>query len=199
MAVTPADVRLHLESFGITEAQMSDAWIDKTRDTFVIPYIEKVIHRSLTSAEPAEHTEIIDSYGDNMIVLRRRPILADPKPTIRYIYPADYAEVSESFGLGVAEVLESEGSLRLFHQPKGDYNLKVTYSVPTAVGDVTLERVITLFLSEKVLGAIASRTGGGQLSTSGYSRNFGERGKYTEYRDELTREAISLLQPYMSL
>ena len=57
---------------------------------------------------------------------------------------------------------------------------------------------IMYLTAEAALGHIGSRTGGGSISVQGYGRSFGSRGKYTDIRNDLARQGISLLRHYMT-
>jgi hypothetical protein len=53
-------------------------------------------------------------------------------------------------------------------------------------------------VAEQALGQIADQTGGGDLTVSGFGRRYGDRGKYTNFRNQLARRALAQLRPEMT-
>lgn len=195
------DVREYLEDYDIDSGELSDKWITKRIDYSIIPLIERAIGYPVEGI--TQKTDYLSGNGSGLLRLSIMPI--DSLVSIAYVHGGD---VSSPIGLGSIEVIKEEGLLKattaiteggystLF--AKGDRNIKVVYNVGwTTIPDDLKEAIICL-TAEKVLGHIASKTGGGNVSVPGVGRTFGARGKYTELRNELLREAAGLLSKYTS-
>lgn len=198
---TGNDILTFLEGYGITSTILTTTWIEKRRDNFVVPYVERITRQSFSSI--ATVTEYYSGNGKNILILNRKPVVAVTE--IRYVLGSNNISI---LNLGNIEVVQSEGILKAkrnyeesFYLPvfaKGDYNIKVTYTYGYATCPADVSEAVTYFCAEQALGFIGARTGGGSLSTQGYSRNFGDRGKYTDIRNDLSRQAYALLAPYMT-
>jgi hypothetical protein len=180
---------------------LTTEWIQNRLDRFVVPFVEQVTRQSFSGRE--QITEYYSGNGKNYLLLNRKPIVSLDE--IRYVLGGSNFTI---LNLQNIEVILAEGLLKAkrnyeeaYYLPvfaKGDYNLKVTYTYGyTSCPDSVKEAIIYL-ASEQLLGFIGARTGGGSISAQAYSRNFGPRGKYQDIRNDLSRQAYSLLHPYMT-
>lgn len=184
---------------------VSDPWLTSRRDAFIVPWVEEKTRLSFTGA--TEYVEYHSGNGGVVLALNRKPIVAVSSLEIVEVE----TEPEYFIDLGSVEVLYEYGILRARSDlervvvqpavfPRGELNIKVTFTAGYASdalpGDVA-EAILCLW-AEKALGHIAGQTGGGSLNTQGYNRSFGARGKYTEHRNDLARQGISLLRKYMS-
>jgi len=201
MAVLATDIYAYLEDFGIDATVISEAWINARRDNFVIPWVERKTRMSLS--ELTQTTEYYSGNGKNLLVLNRRPIVS--VDAISYVLGG----LTNLLNLDNIEVISAEGILKAkrnyeeaYYLPifaKGDYNIKVTYTYGFATIPDDMKEAVIYLCAEVTLGQIANRTGGGDVSTDGCSRSFGDRGRYTVMRNDLTRQAMALLSKYMTM
>jgi hypothetical protein len=181
--------------------QISDDWIYKRLNNFIIPSVEQIIRQKLGATE--QITEYYSGNGKNFMILNRRPIVSLDE--IRYVLGGSNFTI---LNLQNIEVVSSEGILKAkrnyeeaYYLPvfaRGDYNLKITYTYGYATCPDIIKEAIIFLTAEQILGFIGSRTGGGGLSTQGYNRSFGNRGKFTEIRNDFARQAHFILSNYMT-
>jgi hypothetical protein len=204
MPVSPSvtDIREFLEGYGITAPMLSDSWIESRRDGFVIPWVERKTNQSLASIKTI--TEYYSGNGTSILILNRRPILSvtQIEYVLGWVYQAflnlNNIEVILSDGVLKAKTNISEAwSYPLF--AKGDKNLKITYTYGFASIPADLKEAVIYLCCEQMLGFIGARTGGGSLNVQGFSRNYGERGKYQDIRNDLNRQAQAILSKYKSM
>ena len=198
--ITAQNVRDYLEGFGIAVADsvVTDAWILARISNFIVPVVEKHVRASFDGT--TQFTDYYSGNGENVLILRRKNL--DSVDSITMVgstltYNSSAYEIDLSNGIIKLKALLSEGeTVKGF--PKGSNNIKVVYTGGYSNADlpVDIREAITMLAAEVVLGNIANRTGGGNVSTQGFNRNFGERGKYTMMRDDLKRQAYALLAKY---
>ena len=198
-APTVYDIRELLEGYGITDTVVSDSWIEKCRDNMVIPHVEDIT--AMTFDGESQVTEYYNGTGKNTLILNRRPVNS-------IIEIIEIGTVMEGDLSGTVELIGDEGILRVktnwpegVYGPifrRGDKNLKITYTYGTADYPEKVKEAIMNLVAAKILAFIEGRTGGGSLSVQAFSRNYGEKGKYTNIRAELIAAGYSLLKPYMS-
>lgn len=196
---TATEIRAFLEGYDITTSYLSDPWIEARRDNFIIPQVEKVIRRKVEGTESV--TEYVSGTGQSILILSRKPI--NSVTSIEYVTGGDY---DSTIGLGGIEVLSEEGILKSVTNiteggyniifAKGEKNIKVTYTIGSDTIEGDLKEALIYLSAEQLLGFIGARTGGGALTVQGFSRNFGERGKYQDIRNDLKRQAFGLLRKY---
>jgi hypothetical protein len=100
---------------------------------------------------------------------------------------------------GMLKAVENfeEGRFPLF--PWGKYNIKVTYTYGFNTIPDELAEAIQVLTAEKVLAMLEGRGGGGpSVTINGYSRNYGNMGKYTNVRKDLARWGVGLAKKYMT-
>jgi hypothetical protein len=179
---------------------ISIGWINARLQNFIIPYVERMCRQSFFSIKSI--TEYLSGNGKNYLVLNHKPINEVTK--IEYVLGGN-----NTFFLNLAmiETIASEGVLKAkrnyeeaFYLPvfaKGDYNIKVTYTYGYLECPPDVKEAIMYLAAEQLLGFIGSRTGGGtSFSMQMYSRSWGARGKYSEIRDDLARQAYAILAYY---
>ena len=197
---TATEIRALIENYGVTTTVLSDAWFDATRNNFVIPWIEDKIRKPVTQI--AEIEEYHDGNGERVLVLRRRPIIA--LVSISYTdLPPDQAPLSVT----AVTVLAEEGMLKAKAVEGGAYsaifvrgsrNIRVRYQVGYTEATAKIKDAIKCLVAEQALGQIADQTGGGNLNVQSFGRQWGNRGKYTNIRNQLARRGLALLRSEMT-
>ena len=186
---------------------ISDEWIIKRRDNMVIPYIERVTGMSLR--ETKQVTEYYSGTGKSILFLNRRPIISVENISYTNIpFESQTGNLLTSIALIKEEgILKSktnfnEGSYDPIFA-RGVDNIKITYTYgftdlvdASGIEALDLEEAIMNMVSSKVLNFIGSRSGGGSLSGTNWSRQFGDRGKYNDILNELDKSAYSVLRKY---
>ena len=182
--------------------EMTDHWISQRRDRRVIPHIERVTGQTITQVSTFE--EYLSGNGGSILLLSRRPIIE----LVNLTYTNIPAETQTGNLLLSVELVREEGILKSkanFNEgsfdpvfPNGIYNIKARYTYGYTDCPDDLCEAITIMTAKRVLVQIGSRTGGGALSTEGYSRNFGDRGKYNDVLNLMDQDAYDLLRPYKS-
>ncbi|MCK5603986.1 hypothetical protein KAR91_19015 [Candidatus Pacearchaeota archaeon] len=200
MLPTPQDVRDELEGFGITTSLLSDAWIQR-RINRVILWVESKIAMPVEGTKQFEET--YSGTGSALLPLDRRPIISLDK--IAYVNAPD---ISSSISITSILPLLDQGILRSrtnFNESnivpifwRGTNNILVTYTAGFATINENIKCGIIYLTAEKVLGIAANRTGGGDLAVKSFSRTYGKRGKYSHYRNELARDGMALIKPFMT-
>lgn len=198
---TVQEIREFLEGYCVTDTVLSDLWIEKRRDSFIIPYIERITGMSLNSIKSV--VEYYSGNGKNTMILNRKPIIAVTQ--IMYVLGGNNLTI---LNLGNIEVVSSEGVLKAkrnyeeaYYLPvfaKGEYNIKVTYTYGFSDCPDDLKEAVIYLSAEQALGFIGAQTGGGALNIQSYSRNYGTRGKFQDERNDLSRQAHAILSRYGS-
>lgn len=168
---------------------VSDAWLIQTRDCQVIPVIRTMT--GLTFDGITECKEWHSGTDGRFLYLNNAPIV-----NVKSINTTEGGISTEALaGLEIrkeAGILVTNGRFA-----KGDHNIVVEYSYGYAETPADIKRAVVLITASLTLSFIASRAGGGSsVSTQGYSRTFGNRGKFTEIKNDFDRWAYALLQPY---
>lgn len=198
---TAEEIRTFLDGYGIDKVQLSDAWIDARRDGFVIPYVQDITRQQFSGI--ATVTEYYSGANKNVLILNRKPIVE--VTNIEYVLGGNYFT---ALNLGNIEVVHQQGILKAksnyeeaYYMPlfsKGEYNLKVTYTYGYADYPADIKEAVIYLCSEQILGFIGARTGGGELSGQTFSRSYGDRGKWQDIRNDLSRQAHSIMGKYMT-
>lgn len=195
---TATEIRDHLEGYNITTSIISDAFIVDERDNNIIPFIESVCRTSLSAEK--EVTEWYSGNGTSILILNRRNInsvstiqLVSGEDVTAVINPASIDKILAEGILKVKSGLSEYFNWRIF--PKGEDNLKITYKYGgTITGDIAM--AVKKLVCSTILDNLEGSTGGGDLSTQGFSRNYGEMGKYTNIRKRLNSQAMAILNRY---
>lgn len=177
---------------------LSDTWLKSQVERFVIPFVESRTGQSFFETKTA--VEYHSGNGKNILFMDKRPIveLID----IRYVLGGNNFSI---LNLAMIEVVADEGILKsktnydeAFLLPlfaKGDYNIKCTYTYGYDTTPDDIYQAMIYLTAEKALGHIAGRTGGGNPG-SVVPKQYGNRGMFTEVRNDLARQALSLIQNY---
>lgn len=187
----------------VSYASISDDWIIRRRDRFVVPWVEKVTGLSLAGTQ--QHEEYLSGNGREILVLSRKPVAS--LDSLEYVTYADDDTTSlaesvelvpdEGILISRAGVIETQDPA-IF--PKGRYNIKVKYTVGYAADEVPcdLAEAISMMVASQVLVSIGARTGGGSLTVRDHGRQYGARGKYTDAINQLDKDAYAILTNYFS-
>lgn len=181
--------------------QLSDEWIVNTRDCQVIPVVERMTGVSFDGKKRVQ--EFHSGTGSTVLILNNRPIvevhainlITNPENWV-YVSPSSVQPIAEEGLLKLKAVLESwQNYVPAF--PRGTNNIRVdyTYGLDEVPCDVT--RAVAMLTASQALAMMGARGGGGSLGVQGFNKNYGDRGKYTDYRNELERWADSLLRGYV--
>lgn len=189
-----------LEGYNLN-SQVSESWLMDCRDNFVIPWVEA--KTKLPFGRTETRVEYYDGTGSDILILRARPIVdliainyTNVPSNAFYISPLAIQVVNEEGILKARANFNEANYVPIF--ARGNRNLRITYSVGYVNVPADVARAVKCLVAEQALGLVSSRTGGGSLSVSGWSRNHGSRGKFTDARNDLARQALSLLRKYMT-
>lgn len=198
---TSNEIRGILEGYNITSDYVSDSWIETRRDNYVIPFIEKITRIPFSGVVTKQ--EYVSGNGTNILFVGRRDIKS--LIAIKYVLGGDNQRV---LNLANVELLADEGIIKAKRNavetwimpvfPKGEKNLLIIFTVGYADTDMPIEikEAISLFTADMVLMQIEGRFGGGDVSAEGFSKGYGNRGKYTNIRNDLIRLAHFNLNRY---
>lgn len=183
---------------------LTDEWIINRRDKFIVPWIQK--RTSLNILGEREITEYVSGNGLVSMILSHKPIIE--LKSIQYINtPVGFTEnlrlsveVDKEQGMLMSKwrILDS-ASATVFQ--RGTKNIKVVYTVGfsdlcTEAPDVP--EAILNWLASLSLQLIGSRSGGGDISQSGFSQAYGDRGKYSEAIKMAETNAMAILRGYFN-
>lgn len=198
---TATEIRTYLEGYNITISFLTDAWIEARRDNFIVPFVERIINRKVDSEESV--TEYVSGNGKSILFLSAKNI--NSLVSIEYVTGSDDT-VDSNIGLGSVRLIPESGILKSITNiteggyntlfSKGEKNIKIVYKVGSNSGDNELKEAITYLCAEQMLGFVGARTGGGSLTVQGFTRNFGDRGKYQDIRNDSKRQAMFILKKY---
>jgi len=202
MSIPTADeIRTFLNGYKITATLVPDAWIEARRDNFIIPIVERIIGRSVDAEDT--NVEYVSGTGGPLLFLSTRNITE----LVSIEYVTGSGDIDSNISVASVRLIAEEGIIKAISNiteggystlfMKGTKNVKVTYKVGGSITDDLKEAIIYL-ASEQILGYVGARTGGGALSVQGFSRSFGERGRYQDLRNDLKRQAMGILKVYSS-
>ena len=197
---TPAEVRDELEGYGITTSIVSDDLITRRINT-VKNWVESKI------AMPVEGTkqfiELYSGTGSALLPLDRINIIS--LDAIAYVNAPD---INSSISITSILLIKDQGILRSrtnFTETntnpifwRGKNNIQVTYTAGFVTINQDIKDGILYLTTERVLGQAGGKTGGGSLSIKSFNRNYGKRGKYSDRRNELARDGLALIKPFMT-
>lgn len=199
-APTGAEIKTFLEGYGITDSILTDSWLESRMAGFVIPFIERVTGMSFDGSENV--TEYLSGSGEGILMLSKKNATA--LVSIAYVQGGD---IESEIGLGGVELIEggiikavsnvNEGGTSTIFR-RGNRNVKVVYTVGESDYPADVKEAMLYLAAEQALGFIGARTGGGSLNVQGFGRNFGQRGKWQDIRNDLKRQAMALLKKYMT-
>ncbi len=204
---TAQEIRDFLEGYCLEHSVVSDAWLVKRRDQLVIPIVERAIRQPLVAT--SEITEYHSGVGNSILILNRRPVIEITN--ITYVSIPNQQQTGNL--LASMELIQEEGIIRSkvnFNEasfepifPRGTNNIKVTYTYgftdlvdDNGVEATDIHEAILNMVSKQALVFIGARTGGGSLSQTNWSRNYGDRGRYTDVINLMDQNAYAILRKY---
>ncbi len=197
----PQDVRDYLDGYGLPSSNdvISDAWIINRINNFIIPLIEKATKLKFDDGN-TQYTDYLSGTGSAILTLNRRPI--KDLISIKLIQSNSFywavslssIEVIHDKGMLKAKSLVEDTSLQSWVFPRGNRNIKVVYTAGFDSSNLPsdLHEMILYMAVDQVLMILASRTGGGNVP----NKTFGNRGRYTEIRNDLARQIHYILSQY---
>jgi hypothetical protein len=194
------DARAHLEGYCISTALLSDAWITTERDSSIIPYVNSFCRTDISTQQTA--VEYYSGHGTKTLVLNRRNInalvLVELIAAYNIIGPFSMQSLilEQKEGILICRGNVMEG-IYLSYFPKGENNIRVTYTYGGSI-PADLAYAVLKLMCAAMLKNLSSRTGGGNLSVEGFSREYGNQGKYSVPIKQLTNDAHVILRRYAS-
>jgi hypothetical protein len=204
MVPTASDIRSILEGYCISSAIISDSVIERLRDKFVINWIEAKTGLSMSGKK--QYTQYYNGNGKNELFLNIKNVIS--LDSVEYVIGGD---VISDLSLTQFVLDGPEGIIKAIRTDlvtssanpvfrKGRKNIKITFTVGFEADEIpeSLTEGILYLTAEKVLSQIEGRGGGGDVSLQGFSKSYGNRGKYTHIRNELARMGIALINDYFN-
>jgi hypothetical protein len=150
-------------------------------------------------------TEIHSGTGHSTLILNRRPVETVTEIKVLsnnyYYYSISLSSIEIESKTGILKFTSnvSEGEYITSSFPRGNKNLKITYTVGAATPPDDIVNALILMSCSDILGNEAGYDGGGvSLSVVSYSKSYGTAGKYSEIRNQYMRTAGTLLKKYMT-
>jgi hypothetical protein len=204
MVPTASDIRSILEGYCISSAIISDSVIERLRDKFVINWIEAKTGLSMSGEK--QYTQYYNGNGKNELFLNIKNVIS--LDSVEYVIGGDViSDLSlTQFVLdgpeGIIKAIRTDLVLSSANPVfrKGRKNIKITFTVGFEADEIpeSLTEGILYLTAEKVLSQIEGRGGGGDVSLQGFSKSYGNRGKYTHIRNELARMGLALINDYFN-
>jgi hypothetical protein len=204
MVPTASDIRSILEGYCISSAIISDSVIERLRDKFVINWIETKTGLSMSGEK--QYTQYYNGNGKNELFLNIKNVIS--LDSVEYVIGGD---VISDLSLTQFVLDGPEGIIKAIRTDlvtssanpvfrKGRKNIKITFTVGFEADEIpeSLTEGILYLTAEKVLSQIEGRGGGGDVSLQGFSKSYGNRGKYTHIRNELARMGLALINDYFN-
>ena len=197
---TAQNVYDYLEGYGINSLVVSTTWIENQRDEEIVPYVEHQLGYSIDAEQTV--TEYHSGNGQDTLILNNRNITE--LVSIELVRGSD---ISGAISLSSLELITDKGIIKarsgypeyyiqkIF--PAGQNNIKVTYKIGSAY-PTDLMLAVKMLTAIAVLQNISSRTGGGDLSVQGFSRNYGGMGRYTVIIKQMDKRAHNIISKYRS-
>ena len=180
---------------------VSDAWIQDRITNRILPWLTSKTRQTFDGLSTV--TEYYDGTGSSLMILRRRPIVqllqisyTNVDTNLYYLTPTAIQVIAEEGILKAKANFNESSYIPIFY--RGDRNLRITYQYGYATCPGDIAEAIKCLTAEVVLGHIANKTGGGNQGLPGISRDYGDAGKYTHIRRDLTLTANSLIRKYMT-
>jgi len=203
MLITVAEIRELLEGYCIDNSIVSDQFITDRRDKYVIPVI--INGRLGLSINGNETKEVyVNGTGKDVLMLPDKGILE--------LLDIQYVNTQSVYTPSLANfiLISSEGILKAKYNfnesyidpvfPKGTRNIKITYTVGFEDANIPadLNELIGYLTVIEILTWIEGRSGGGNVTSQAFSRNYGDLGKYTNIRRQLTQRCNLMIANYRS-
>lgn len=180
---------------------VSDAWIQALIDDEIKPWIEAKTRQKFDGLQTV--TEYYDGTGSPIMILRRRPIVqlisisyTNVDYNLYYLTPSAMQVIAEE-GILKAKANFNEASyIPIFF--RGDRNIRITYQYGYTTCPNDIARAMTLLAASETLQHVGSKTGGGNQGLPGISRDYGDAGKWTHLRKDMSLRAFALLRKYIT-
>lgn len=180
---------------------VSDEWIQDRLDNLILPFVNRITRQNFDGVQTI--TEYYDGTGSAIMVLRRRPIVqliaisyTNVDANLYYLTPNAMQIIYDEGVLKAKANFNESSYIPIFY--KGTRNLRITYQYGYAECPGDVAEAIMRFTASEVLGHIAGKLGGGNVSVQGFNPNYGENGKYTQPRKDLVKTAYAILRKYMT-
>lgn len=201
--ITVAEVREHMEGYGIDSSVLSDSFIQK-KITAVVAKVEREVSKSLFGTK--SETWVTGGNNGKTIQLPHWPVSSITSIKILYgdIDPSVISEQEYQLNsrLGQISILSSiliDGSY-IFRWPGGDNNIEIKYEHGYPIVNADVKDAIMSLIACACMMNVGGRDGGAQsLSVEGYSKNFGTGGKYSGVIMNMKKEAKNTLKSYRSI
>lgn len=201
MATLPTgiNVKAFLTGYGVTDTVIANTWIESRRDNKIVPLLKRIFGYNFVDGESV--TEYVSGNGQGTLMLSRKRMTA--LTSLTYTHAADSGgdftsavTLDANRGILIAKSVTPDGIMAGSVFRKGQYNIKAVYTMPALTDDQA--ELVLYQMAKHILIIIANRTGGGDLSTQGYSRNFGRRGKYGHLFTQLDQDSAEIIRKYVS-
>lgn len=180
---------------------VSDAWIQNRIDNRILPWICAKTRQNYDGIQTV--TEYYDGTGSPLMILRHRPIVqlisisyTNVDSNLYYLTPSAMQVITEEGILKAKANFNESSYIPIFF--RGDRNIRITYQYGFATCPNDVAEAILCLTADVVLEHVASKTGGGNPGLPGITKDYGEAGKWTEHRRQMTYQAMSLLRRYIT-
>lgn len=202
--VTAQEIRDdYLEGYCLDQSIVSDQFIEKRRDNYVIPVI---INRRLGISLDTATTKNVYLNGTG------KDILFLPDKNVIELISVQYVNTQSVYTPSLANfiLIAEEGLLKARYNfnesyidpvfPKGTRNILLTYRVGYDSVDIPgdINELIAYLTLIEVFSWIESRSGGGNVSSEGFTRQYGDLGKYGNIRKQLMKKCNTIIRNYRS-
>lgn len=188
-----------LAGYNINQDVLLPTFIDMIANSMIKPIVERIIGYSIE--QKTQITEYYSGSGHAVLMLNRIPVVSldsisivDYNEMVNGIIPVTNLELETK--TGIIKIRTNLNSLYYSVFPRGKDNIKITYTVGSDTIPDDLEMAVAMLTTGYALTHVGSKTGGGSLGVDGYNRNYGNRGKYTDIKNEMDRHAMILLLNY---
>jgi hypothetical protein len=201
--ITVAQIRALLEGYCINESIVSNQFIMDRRDNYVIPTI---INKRLGLSVEAQETRTVylNGTGEDVLMLPDKNILELVDVTYVNTQTVYAPSLSNFILIGEEGILKAkynfnESFVRPIF-PKGTRNIKIMYKVGYNDQDIPkdLNELIGYLTVIEILTWIEGRSGGGNVQSEGFNRQYGDIGKYTHIRRQLAQRCNPMIRNYRS-
>ena len=201
--ISVTQIRDMLEGYCIDQSIISDEWITNRRDNYVIPTIVK---KRLGISVVGDNSKDVYLNGTG------KDILMLPDKNILELLNIQYVNTQSVYTPSLANfiLIAEEGILKAKYNfnesfanpvfPKGTRNIKITYKVGYADANIPVDinELIGYLTVIEICTWIEGRSGGGNVTSEAFNRQYGDLGKYTNLRRQLTQRCNVITRNYRS-
>ena len=180
---------------------LSDNWIQSRITSRIMPWVAAKTRQSFQGIQTV--TEYYDGTGSPLMILRRKPIVqlisisyTNVDSNLYYLTPSAMQVIADEGILKAKANFNESSYIPIFF--RGDRNIRITYQYGFATCPADIAEAIGMLTADVCLEHIASKTGGGNLTVQAFSRDFGDAGRYSTHRKNLTKQAWALMKPYIT-